>query len=280
MWRHWIIILTCMLIFSVVFACAGIPKFNFPQGTRVGIINLLESEATHTNFSNFGQNNFTKTYPVDWQIPAYAEHKLTAQLKKNPNLTTVEIKVSDPAKKDALRLNLIERVVLSQTAPPTIPPEGAKLLETISSPEDVQVIVIIGSYSGPSPYKSTDTTISLEGYGLFTRSLFRGIFGSFLSFRKAYAFAQIGVVVYRVQPVIYLGSTKTSSVGRPLLPLSDFDWKADMKNLPKSEIDKAKPRIEQYIVEAVEQALKISNLSTSGISPDSAGSDVGGTPAP
>lgn len=282
MFRRSIAYLACMLSFPLIFACASNPKFNFSQGTRVGIVNLLESEATHTNFSSFGQNNFTRTYAVDWQIPSYAERKLTAELKKNTNLTVVEIKVSDPSKQKALRLNMIERVLLSETAPPTIQPAGAELLEAISIPENVQVVVITGSYSGPSVYKSGEDPILLEGYGLFTRILLRGIFekilGGVLSFRKAYAFAQIGVVVFKVQPVLYLGSAKTSAQGRPLLPLADFDWNVDINNLPEAELAKAKPRIEQYIDEAVATALEVANLVPPGVSREDAGSG-GGAPS-
>jgi hypothetical protein len=280
MFRRSIAYLACMLFSFVIFACANIPKFNFSQGTRVGIVNLLESEATHTHFSSLGQNNFTKKYAVDWQIPSYAGSKLIAELKKNTNLTVVEIKVSDPSKQKALRSNMIERVLLSETAPPTIPAEGAKLLETISDSENVQVIIIIGSYSGPSVYKSGEDPIFLEGYGLFTRILLGGIFekilGGMLSFRKAYAFAQIGVVVFKTQPVLYIGSARTSSQGRPLMPLADFDWNVDINNIPEAELAKTKPRIHQYIDDAVKEALKITNLAPPGFSREDTGSGNGG----
>jgi len=287
--RRSIAYLAYMLFFFVVLACANIPKFNFSQGTRVGIVNLLESEATHTNFSSLGQNNFTKKYAVDWQIPSYAERRLIAELKKNKNLTVVEIKVSDPSQQKALRANMIERVLLSETAPPTIPAEGARLLEAISDRENVQVIIIIGSYSGPSVYKSGEDPIFLEGYGLFTRILLRGIFekilggvilGGVLSFRKAYAFAQIGVVVFKTQPVLYIGSARTSSQGRPLMPLADFDWNVDINNIPEAELAKTKPRIEHYIDEAVKKTLTVTNLALPGSSPEDTGSGGVGAPSP
>ena len=279
MLRRLIVFWACMLIFFFISACTQNPKFNFAQGTRVGIINLLESDATHTNFTSFDQNNFTKTYAVDWQIPSYAERQLITQLKKNTALSVVKIEVSDPSKEKALRLNMIERVLLSETSPPTIPPEGARLLKSIANSENVQVVVIIGSYSGPSPFKSAETPIILNGYGLFTRSLFKGIFRGFLSFRKAYAFAQIGVVVFSVQPVICVGSARASSQGRPPLPLNNFDWNVDFNHLPASELAKAKPKIEQDIDGAVEKVLKITDLAPSGASLEDTGSGIGGAPA-
>jgi hypothetical protein len=282
MLRRLIAFLACML-FVFILACTKNPKFNFTQGTRVGIVNLLESDATHTNFSSFGQNNFTRTYPVNWQMPSFAEGKIIAQLKENKNLAVVQIKISDPSKQQQLRSDMVERVVLSQTVPATIAPEGARLLETVVAPENVQVVIIIGSYSGPSPHKSAENHINLQGYGLFTRFLVRGIFekisGGLLSFRKAYAFAQIGVVVFKVQPVVCIGSVTTASQGRPLRPINDFDWSADIQHLPESELAKAKPRIEKYLEEAIDKALKAANLTPSGPSKEDTAPGRGGAPA-
>jgi hypothetical protein len=255
----------CLVILIWVLACTTTPKFNFPQGSRVGIINLLEPYATHQNFSSFATKNFTKTYPVDWDLPAYAEGKLRALLEKDAGFTVVEIEVSESLTREQLRLNMIEQVILSESAPPTVPPQGARSLDTVSAPYDVQVVVIIGSYSGPSPFKSGEERLNVQGYGLFTRKLFSGKLGSvfrgLFSFRKAYAYAQIGVVVYKVQPATYIGAARTIVKGRHLRPIKDFNWKADLRNLPESELDKAKPLIQEYINEAVNKALRKANLT-------------------
>ena len=257
------VLLACVVILIWVLACTTAPKYNFPQGSRVGIINLLEPYATHQNFSSFATKNFTKTYPVDWDMPAYAQDKLKTLLEKDAGFTVVEIKVSDPQTREHLRLSMIEQVILSESAPPKVPPQGARSLDTVSDPHDVQVVIIIGSYSGASPFKSAEERLKVQGYGLFTRELFGGIFGGFLSFRKAYAYAQIGVVVFKVQPVIYIGAARTIVKGRHLKPINDFNWKADLRNLPESELDKAKPHIQKYINEAVNKALQNANLTPS-----------------
>jgi hypothetical protein len=71
-----------MIVIGIL-ACTTTPKFEFPQGTRVGIINLLESHATHKNISSFATENFTKTYQVGWDIPSYAENQLITLLEKD-----------------------------------------------------------------------------------------------------------------------------------------------------------------------------------------------------
>ena len=136
---------------------------------------------------------------------------------------------------------------------------------TISNPHDVQVVIVIGSYSGPSPFKSGEERLKVQGYGIFTRKLFSGklgsIFGGLISFRKAYAYAQIGVVVYKVQPVIYICAGRTIVKGRHLRPIKDFNWDADLRNLPESELDQAKPHIQEFINEALNKALRKANLT-------------------
>ncbi len=260
--RRFIVFLAFLVILIWVMACTTTPKFYFPQGARVGIINLLEPYATHQNISSFATKNFTKTYPVDWDMPAYAQDKLKTLLEKDAGFTVVEIKVSDPQTREQLRLSMIEQVILSESAPPTVPPQGARSLDKVSDPHDVEAVIVIGSYSGPSPFKSAEERLKVQGYGLFTRKLFGGIFGGFLSFRKAYAYAQIGVVVFKVQPVIYIGAARTIVKGRHLRPIKDFNWDADLRNLPESELDQAKPLIQGFINEAVNKTLRKANLTS------------------
>ena len=260
-----------------VLACTTTPRYNFPQGTRVGIINLLEPYATHQQFSSLTSDKFKKTYEVDWAMPAYAEDQLKTQLEKDARFTIVKIKLSEPLREKTLRLKMVEQVLVSQTAPPTVPPQGSNLLDRISHPYDVQVVILIGSYNGPSPYKNNEEQINVEGYGLFTRWLFRGIFGGFLSFRKAYAYAQIGVVVYKVQPVIYIAAARAIAKGRPLRPINNFDWKANIRNLPQAELNKTKPLIQGYLDEAVKRALRNANLTSSR--PPKKDTGIGGAPS-
>ena len=271
----------CLVIFICVLSCTTTPKYNFPQGTRVGIINLLEPHVTHQNFSSFATKNFTKTYQVDWDMPSYAEDQLVAQLEKDSRFTAIKIRLSEPHKEKILRLEMVEQVLLSQASPPTIPPQGARLLDTLAHPYVVQVVVVIGSYSGPSPYKSGETQIQVEGYGLFTRKLFSGklgkVFDGLFSFRKAYAYAQIGVMVYKVQPVTYIAAARAIRKGRPLRPINDFNWDANIRNLSESELNPTKHPIEEYIRETLKRALQNANLTH--LRPPKQDTGIGGAPS-
>lgn len=265
--RRILMFLMCLMVVIGILACTTTPKFEFPQGKRVGIINLLESHATHKNLSSFATENFTKTYQVGWDIPSYAENQIITQLEKDPSFATVKIVVPEMYEEETLRSDMIEQVLLSQASPPTLPPEGAGLLEKISKPHNVQVVIVIGSYSGPSPYKTGvgDGRFELEGYGLFTRKLFSGklgsVFGGLLSFRKAFAYAQIGVVVYKPHPVTYIAAARAIKTGQYRRPIEDFNWEANIKELPQTELNKARPIIQGSIDGTIKKALQNANLT-------------------
>ena len=154
-------------------------------------------------------------------------------------------------------------------------------MDMLSQPYDVQVVIVIGSFSGPSPYKSAETQIQVEGYGLLTRKLFSGrlgdVFDGLISFRKAYAYAQIGVVVYKVQPVTYIAAARAIRKGRPLRPINDFNWNADIRNLSESELNRTKHHIKAYIEAAINRALRNANLADTRPLKEDAG--IGGAPS-
>jgi hypothetical protein len=100
---------------------------------------------------------------------------------------------------------------------------------------------MVQSFRGESPWKIHDDPIVLEGYGLFTRRTMLGAVGIRNSW--AHPYAQIRVVVFQTRPVVRIG------VGRPRLTrarMDNFNWPADIKNIPQTELDKIHLRICPY----------------------------------
>ena len=99
---------------------------------------------------------------------------------------------------------------------------------------------------------------------MFTRKLISGklgsVFGGLFSFRKAFAYAQIGVVVYKVQPVTYIASAGAIKAGQYRRPIQDFNWDANIKGLPQAELKKARPIIQGNLDGAIKRALQNANL--------------------
>jgi hypothetical protein len=74
---------------------------------------------------------------------------------------------------------------------------------------------------------------------------------------SAHPYAQILVAVFKTRPVARIGA------GRPKLTrgnMDNFNWPADIKNVPQTELDKLRPKIQEYADQAVKNALQSANL--------------------
>jgi len=235
----------CLILAAIgaITGCAGQqpPKFEFPADTRVGIINQLEAYATHQNYQPIRIGDFTKNRQVNWDIPAYVENQLRRHLQNDPRYTVI------PQNLAALRVEPATRDRITSSS--QIEPEFAGLLEKLADQNDLDVIVWIKSFKGPSPFKIAKNPIELKGYGLFTRQQ--------LLQKNAYAYANIEVIVLKTHPITYLssGSAKIKDS-----PITDINLGDNLRNLPQSELDKLLPFIQSYADEAVDNALKNANL--------------------
>lgn len=241
---RWFYLILAALTISSGCATKQQPKFQFPAYTRVGIVNHLEGYATHQNFSSLRVGSFSKTIIVDWNIPAYIENQLTQTLQKDPRYSVIPLGAAEQLTDS----NMIEQISISNE----IKPEVAGFLRAVADKQSLDMIIVIKSYRGPGPFKIADAPIELQGYGLFTREL--------LMLKKAYAYANIAVIVYKTSPLTYIGA------GKPKVKetsISDFDLSGDLKHLPHSEIDKVQPPVQKYADQAVAKALIDANLISS-----------------
>ena len=237
------------------------PRINFPSGTRIGVINVLESYATHTHFGSIGTQRFTKTYEVDWEMPAYVDNELMKLLQPDHRFTLVRIPHAE-----SFELNQHTEDFSDLANSDTVTPLLADRLGHLAEASNVDVIIFIYAYNGPSiftyeapsqQFKRAKAPIWLQGYGLFTRWLNPSKLLRWLPFRGAYPYAHIAVSVFSSQPLTWIAT------GKPKLTsssLGDFDWPSDVKKLPLPELNKARPRIDKYANQALENALQMSNL--------------------
>jgi hypothetical protein len=131
-------------------------------------------------------------------------------------------------------------------------------IEDTATADDLDVIIMVQSFSGETPWKIHDDPIVLEGYGLFTRRTMLGAIGIRNSW--AHPYAQIQVVVFQTGPVARIGS------GRPKLTRSrmdNFNWPASIKNIPQTELNKVRLRIQAYADQAVKNALLDAHMISS-----------------
>ncbi|MGD9306878.1 MAG: hypothetical protein PVF79_21620 [Desulfobacterales bacterium] len=244
------------------------PKIDFSSGTRIGLINLLESFATHTHFSSISTQRFTKTYAVDWEMPDYVDKELMKLLQHDQRFTLVRIPQTESSD-----LNQHAKDFSDLANSDTITPVLADRLEHLAKASNVDIIIFIYSYNGPSiftynapsqQFNQAKAPIWLGGYGLFTRWLNPAKLLRWLPFRGAYPYAHIAVSVFSSQPLTWIAT------GKPKLTsttLGDFDWPSDVKKLPLAELKKARPGIDKYAYQALQNALQMSNLLPSKQSP-------------
>jgi hypothetical protein len=237
----------------VCFYCATDPqpKPTFQDGTRIGILNSLESYLTHRHITIDRISSFTKQIKVDWDIPTYLDAQLADSLKKDKRFVVVP--TQSPQVQSRLK-QLSDQIGTAATRR-RISQDLADFIESEAKSHDLDVIIMVQSFKGESPWKIHDDSIVLEGYGLFTR---RTVFGA-VGIRNSWVhpYAQIRVVVFQTQPVARIGA------GRPKLTrarMDNFNWPADIKNIPQTELAKIRPRIQAYADQAVKNALQSANM--------------------
>lgn len=250
-----------LFIFSIVLltvvACATQPppQFNFSAGTRVGIVNLLEPDATHAHFSAIRIESFTKSVKVDWNLPQYMQKRIRQQLQRDSRYSVAAIKAPLTGLADLGRLGN-DHIPLSDKKKAA----AAAVIEQLADQHRLDVVIIIKSFRGPSPWKLGKEAVQLHGYGLYTKQFWSLNFLKMSPYQRAYAYAQLIVLVYKARPATLIGSGKAS---QHKAALDNFKWPANMKDLSAADLNQIRPRIFKYADQAVSRALQNSNLVAS-----------------
>ena len=237
-----------LVVVFLFFGCASDPqpKPDFQDGTRIGIFNSLEPYVTHRHISIDRINSFVQQIDVDWDIPAYVNTQLADNLKKDRRFVVVPVQSSQIQS----RLKQLSVQIGAAANNRRIAQDLIDFIESQAIAHDLDVVIIAQSFRGNSRWKIHDDPIVLEGYGLFTRRTMLGAFGIRNSW--AHPYAHIRVVVLTTRPVVRIGA------GSPTITrarMDNFDWPADIRNIPESELNKIHPRIKAYADQAVKNAL-------------------------
>ena len=244
-----------LVIVFLFFGCASDPqpKPDFQDGTRVGVFNSLEPYLTHRHMTIDRVNSFKQQIDVDWDIPTYLNTRLANDLKNDRRFVVVPIQ----APQVQSRLQQLSAQIGVAATSRRIPQELIDFIDNQAKVHDLDVVIIVQTCRGNSRWKIHDDPIVLEGYGLFTRRTMLGAFGIRNSWVHPYA--QIRLVVLTTQPVVRIGA------GSPTMTrarMDNFNWPADIRNIPESELNKIRPRIKAYADQAVKNALTSANMVT------------------
>ena len=66
---------TLFLVLAGAAGCAASQpvRLQLPPGARIGILNALEPQMTHTAVGSLRFDSFSQVYSVDWDIPNHVE---------------------------------------------------------------------------------------------------------------------------------------------------------------------------------------------------------------
>ena len=248
--RHFTVILVAAFL---CFSCATDPgpKPIFQDDTRVGILNSLEPYLTHRHITIDRINSFTRQIKVDWDLPAYVETQLMNSLKKDKRFAFVSIRSPQIQERQKRLTDQINAAATRRR----VSQDLVDFIEDLAKTHDLDVIIMVQSFRGESPWRIHDDIIVLEGYGLFTRRTLLGAVGIRNSW--AHPYAQIRLVVFQTRPVLRIGT------GLPRLTrarMGNFNWSVDINNIPQTELDKIRPRIQTYAEQAVTNALQDAHM--------------------
>lgn len=243
-------IVYCLVAVFLMLGCAASPKYSYSPGTRVGIVNMLGNRATHYHYSSARIDGFTKKYDVDWNLPEYVTDRITKILQKEGLYTVFIID-----EQDFESLKNIQRGKYDPTDPTAKKnPDWTNKLNYLADRHDLDVILVVYSYKGPSLHNIGSHRVVLEGYGVFSRWV---VPLKILPFKNAYSYAQIKVAVYNGNPVTLIATGRSKS---KQTKIKNFDWSSGPKNVPASEIDKAWPGVRKYAQKSIKRALRYADM--------------------
>jgi len=246
----------CLVGSCLLFSCATDPgpKPTFQEGTRVGILNSLESYMTHRHITIDRINSFTKQIKVDWNIPAYLNGQIADNLKNDKRFVLV------PTRSPQIqsRMKQFSDQISAAATRRRMPQDLAGFIDDTAKAHDLDVVIAVQSFRGETPWKIHDDPIVLEGYGLFTRRTMLGAVGIRNSW--AHPFAQIQVVVFQTRPAARIGAGRSKLTSARM---DNFNWPENIKNIPAGEMEKVRLRIQAYADQAVKNALQDAHMINS-----------------
>ena len=217
-------------------ASTEVQMVDLKPKSRVGLINMVGDEITHTHVGTTSFNNFSKKYDIDWNISSIIEDTIVGKIKKNTHYDVIKINPTEKLLENDKEL--VEIGWASHSLKESVVPE----FKNIFSEYDVDIILVIREFGAEDYVTQTGTYI--EGYGLYTRS--------FLVFEKAYAYGYLKIDGIFGDPPAYIGGQWFGH--HPVV--NDFNFPEDIKNIPSSELKKIEPFLLENVNKFVEQALK------------------------
>jgi len=253
--------LALFLMVVSAWACAGSQpvRLQLPPEARIGMLNVLEPQMTHVAVGALRFDSFTKSYPVDWDLPGYVDRSIQNDLRVHGRYTFI------PLAADASgdwKQSVSNGVLSAVNA--WLPGDLKAFLERTAEENRLDAIISVSSYDlGSWPdaacFKIGKDPVATKGYGLYTRDrLLSGLADlAPVDQDTATPYANIIVAVFRTRPAA-LSAYARAACGKSSLP--DFTESRGLQALNPGVVRQVKPHIERLAAEATRSALKEAGL--------------------
>ena len=252
---------TLFLMLAGAAGCAASQpvRLQLPPQARIGILNALEPQMTHTAVGSLRLNSFTRVHSVDWDIPNHINRAIENGLRGQGGQSFVSLSVNGPSG-------------WSQSMPGDVlsavngwmPRRLKAALEGIAEENRLDAIVTVSSYDSAAwpdaaCFRIGKEAVAMRGYGLFTRDrVLSGLSGLVPVGRDAATpYANILVAVFQARPAALAGYGRAPCSEASL---TDFPGVNEQRMLDPAVIRQVKPHVERLAVEAAQSALRASGL--------------------
>ena len=250
-----------LLMMVSVLGCAGSQpvRLQLPPESRIGILNLLESDMTHVDVGSLRFNGFTKVYKVDWDIPDYLNRTIENDLRAGGNFTFIP--VAGKAAQD-WKQSMSASILSAVTG--WMPDDLKAFMNQTAEENRLDLIISASSYdsgrwSQAACFEIAKDPVAMKGYGIYTRAkALSGLSQFFSPFQnKATPYANIVVAVFQTRPAT-LASHAPAPCSQSSLP--EFPWKSDLRSLSPEVIRQVRPYVERLCADAARTALANAGL--------------------
>jgi hypothetical protein len=237
----------------VAAGCAGSQPVQLPPGARIGILNLVGTQATHFEMGALRFDSYTNLYPVAWDLPGYLTRQVEDGLRQRGSFTFVPLAAGmDAGWKQSMA------AILQSSVDTWLAGDLKGFLQQAAADNRLDLIVTVSSYrTGTQPpdscFEVYKTDLPTQGYGLFTRtSVVPQNQWVPVGGNKAHAYANILTAVFQTRP---LGLAASAFAPCSDQDLAGFPWPADLHFLGTAQLDALRPAVESLAARSVRDAL-------------------------
>lgn len=249
-----------MVMMAGALGCASAPvSLKLPQGSRIGVLNVLEPEITHIHIGSLRFDGFTNSIDLGWDIPGFIGRQIEADLRSQGSYTLIPLAADAAADWKQAMARAILRSVNWRMAG-----ELRDFIEAAAAAKQLDAVITVSSFnSNDRPHEGCfsigDTEVVTRGYGLFTWQRLLSRLSERMPFGQNIAspFANIIVAVFQAKPAALAGFGESPCSN---VTLQGFPWEGDIRRLSPEVAEQLKPLVEAMGADAARTALRNAGL--------------------